>query len=116
MRLLGASALVLLLPVMACTGADRAGAEPVATDRVRLPKSYRFVPAAITVPAGDVVTWTNSDNFTHSVRLLDDGGAILVMRPGDSVRFTFTTPGVHRYDCSFHPHDMTGAIAVTAAP
>lgn len=116
MRLLSASALVLLVAVMACTSADRPAPAPVATDQVNLPRSYRFAPAAITVPAGTTVAWTNSDNFTHSVRLLDDGGRTLVLKPGDSVRFTFTTPGLHRYDCSFHPHDMTGTVTVTAAP
>lgn len=113
MNLLRASALVFLLAVMACTGSKRPVAELIATDQVDLPKSYRFAPAAITVPAGTVVTWTNSDTFTHSVRLLDQGDTALIMRPGQSVRFTFPTPGLHRYDCSFHPHDMRGTVAVT---
>jgi plastocyanin len=98
---------------MACTASDTPAAEPVATDQVDLPKSYRFAPAAITVPAGTVVTWTNSDNFTHSVRLLDEGDTVLIMRPGQTVSLTFATPGLHRYDCSFHPHDMRGTVAVT---
>lgn len=103
------------LALAACArGADRA-APPVAADHVDLPKSYRLAPAAITVPAGATVTWTNSDNFTHSVRLLDDGGTVLILRPGDSTRFTFTSPGPHRYDCSFHPHDMRGTVLVTSA-
>lgn len=100
----------------ACSrGAERA-APPVAVDRVDLPRSYRFVPAAITVPAGATVTWTNSDVFTHSVRLVDDGGTVLIIKPGDSARFTFTSAGLHRYDCSFHPHDMRGSVLVTRAP
>ena len=87
--------------------------EPVATDHVNLPPSYRFEPAAITVPDGTTVTWTNNDNFTHNVRLLDDGGDLLELPPGESVSFTFTGPGEHRYDCSFHPNDMTGVVVVT---
>jgi plastocyanin len=86
----------------------------MATSRVDLPKSYRFAPGAITVRAGTAVTWTNSDNFTHSVRLLDDGGAVLQMSPGDTAHFAFTTPGLHRYDCSFHPRDMHGTVLVTS--
>lgn len=108
-------ALAALLTVAGCRpDARRAAPPPIATDHVLLPPSYRFDPADITIPAGTAVTWRNGDNFTHSVRLLEDGGAILVVKPADSVAFTFATPGVHRYDCSFHPHDMKGTVTVTA--
>ena len=90
------------------------GATPVATNRVELPPSYLFRPAAITVPVGTGVTWVNHDHFTHSVRLLDDGGAIHILRPGDSVTVSFATPGLHHYDCSFHPRDMHATARVTA--
>ena len=99
------------LLLVAC--APPAAAEPVATDRVNLPPSYRFEPAVITVPDGTTVTWTNNDNFTHNVRLLDDGGEVLDLPPGESVSVTFTGPGEHRYDCSFHPNDMSGAVVVS---
>jgi plastocyanin len=59
------------------------------------------------------VTWTNNDSFTHNVRLLDDGGDILELPPGESVSFTFRGVGEHRYDCSFHPNDMSGVVVVT---
>ncbi|HEX2141378.1 MAG TPA: plastocyanin/azurin family copper-binding protein, partial [Candidatus Limnocylindria bacterium] len=66
-----AGALVLLL---AAGCASQVQPTPVATDVIDLPQSYRFEPALITVPAGTTVTWTNNDQFTHNVRLLDDGG------------------------------------------
>ena len=91
----------------------QAAAEPVATNQVDLPPSYKFEPAVITVPDGTTVTWTNHDNFTHNVRLLDDGGEVLDLPPGESVSFTFTGPGEHRYDCSFHPNDMSGVVVVS---
>ncbi len=62
--------------------AAASSAEPVATDQVDLPPSYRFEPEAITVPDGTKVTWTNNDNFTHNVRLLDDGGETMTVAPG----------------------------------
>ena len=93
--------------------APRVAAEPVATNQVDLPPSYRFEPAAITVSDGTTVTWTNHDNFTHNVRLLDDGGEVLALPPGASVSFTFSGPGEHRYDCSFHPNDMNGVVVVS---
>ncbi len=107
-RRLAAAALVA-----GCRPAGRAAA-PVAADHVTLPPSYLFAPAAITVPAGTKVTWTNADRFTHAIRLLDDGGRVTILKPGDSTSFTFTTPGMHRYDCSLHPHDMHGSVLVTA--
>lgn len=108
---LAGSVLGAALLLVAC--APSAGAEPVATNEVNLPPSYRFEPAAITVPDGTTVTWTNNDHFTHNVRLIDDGGDVLELPPGESVSFTFTGPGEHRYDCSFHPTDMTGVVVVT---
>lgn len=112
-----AAVLVLTIPALvlaACSGpgGSGAGASPVATTSVNLPPSYKFEPADIVVHAGDTVTWTNNDNFTHSVRLLDDGGKVMTMKPGESVKFTFTSKGLHHYDCSFHPQNMRGTVLV----
>ena len=104
------AALAMAIVLAGCAGAP---AEPVATNQVDLPPSYRFEPAAITVPDGTTVTWTNHDNFTHNVRLLDDGGEVLALPPGESVSFIFSGPGEHRYDCSFHPNDMSGVVIVS---
>jgi plastocyanin len=103
----------LLVGLLLAGCASPEAAEPVATDQVNLPPSYRFEPARITVPDGTTVTWTNNDNFTHNVRLIDDGGQVLDLPPGESVSFTFTGPGDHRYDCSFHPNDMSGVVVVS---
>ena len=111
----GAAALfaVLGLAAVGCSGTSvGADASPVATMSVDLPKSYKFAPAAITVVAGSTVTWTNDDNFTHSVRI--EGGEPLVMKPGESVQHTFDAPGTFRYDCSFHPQNMKGSVVVTS--
>jgi plastocyanin len=108
-RMAGLGLLTALLA--ACASAP--SAEPVATSQVDLPPSYRFEPEVISVPDGTTVMWTNHDNFSHSVRLLDDGGQVLTMVPGESVTFTFSGPGEHRYDCSFHPNDMSGVVIVS---
>ena len=109
LRHLGGLAAVLLL--LACAAPQSADVEPVATDTVNLPPSYRFEPAAITVPAGATVTWTNNDNFTHNVHL--EGEDPLTMRPGESVSQTFDSPGAYEYVCSLHPNDMQGSVLVT---
>jgi plastocyanin len=107
-------ALAILFAVLfaaACQAA--APTAPVATNQVDLPRSYKFAPEDITVPVGTTVTWTNNDNFTHSVRL-QDGGETQFMKPGESVTHAFTTPGVYQYDCSLHPKDMQGSVQVDA--
>jgi plastocyanin len=110
-RLLAGLFLVTSLVLAGCSQSG-ASASPVATTSVNLPPSYKFDPPNIVVHVGDKVTWTNNDHFTHSVRLLDDGGKIMIMQPGQSVSFTFTKAGVHHYDCSFHPQNMQGTVLV----
>jgi plastocyanin len=105
---------LILVAVGGCAASDSAGASPVATSAVDLPPSYRFAPEDIAVPAGTTVTWTNNDNFTHSVAFLDGGlpSEPLMMEPGQSAEFTFADPGVYRYQCHLHPRDMTGSVTV----
>lgn len=100
-----------VLLVAACQAA--APTAPVATSQVDLPRSYKFAPADITVAVDTTVTWTNNDNFTHSVRLLDSGETQM-MKPGESITHAFTAPGLYQYDCSLHPKDMQGSVLVGA--
>jgi plastocyanin len=113
--LLRLAAAALLLTLAACGSSSSAtSASPVATSAVALPPSYRFEPAAIAVPPGTEVTWTNGDNFSHSVQFLDGGLAAepLLMRPGESVTFTFAAAGLYHYQCHLHPQNMKGSVTV----
>ena len=94
----------------ACAGA----AASTSTNHIDLPRSYLFSPADITVKAGTTVTWTNTDQFTHSVRLVDTGEMLGVLKPGDTLTHVFDKPGAYKYDCSFHPQNMHGTVTVTA--
>lgn len=96
-------------------GVGTTGDAAVETSVVDLPPSYRFAPEAIAVAAGTTVTWTNHDNFTHSVQFLDGGLPTepLLMQPGASTTFTFDAPGTYRYQCHLHPQDMRGTVTVT---
>ena len=110
--IIGALAVCTLLAA-ACGPGAGAASSPVATTTVDLPPSYRFVPAAIVVPLGSTVTWTNHDNFTHNVAL--DGAEPLQMSPGQSVSRAFEAPGTYAYVCSLHPKDMKGTVLVEGA-
>ncbi|MDP8903837.1 MAG: hypothetical protein M3N29_00730 [Chloroflexota bacterium] len=81
-------------PVADYAGVASPTGRPVATDAVNLPPSYRFEPAAITVPAGTTVDWTNNDNFSHSIRFLDGGlpSEPMMMSPGEAVELTSRRP------------------------
>ena len=110
-RVLGGLAVAI---VLAACSSQAAGASPTATDKVDLPPSYKFAPAAITVKAGTTVTWTNDDHFTHSVQLLDGGMPAdpHVMEPGQQATVTFPTAGTFRYQCHLHPQNMKGTVTV----
>jgi plastocyanin len=102
-------AMLALLPI-AC-GEDATSAEPVRTNEVDLPPSYRFDPVVAEVAAGSTITWTNNDHFTHSVKVEDDDDHAL--KPGESVSIAFDQPGEYDYICTYHPRDMRGKVIVT---
>ena len=110
----GIAGALLTAVVAACSGSS-AGSTPLATSRVDLPPSYKFVPADITVAAGTTVAWTNNDHFTHSIQFLDGGLPTqpMLMDPGASVTFTFHGLGTFHYQCSLHPQNMKGTVVVT---
>lgn len=107
-------ALFAVVVLAGCAGGAATSTSPVPTSTVDLPKSYKFVPAAITVVAGTTVTWTNHDDFTHNVTLADGTGS-MTMPPGSSATHTFSTPGLYLYMCSLHPKDMKGSVLVTGS-
>jgi plastocyanin len=84
----------------------------VQTSVVDLPPSYVFSPTHISVTSGATVTWTNHDNFTHSV-LVDGQSDVHMMKPGESAQITFSTPGDYHYVCTLHTQNMQGTITVT---
>lgn len=99
-----------------CSATGSTTGSPVATTTVDLPPSYRFAQADIVITKGATVTWTNHDNFTHSVQFLDGGlpGQPMSMEPGAAVTFTFDGSGTFHYQCHLHPRDMTGSVTVAA--
>jgi plastocyanin len=104
---------VLLVGLMASACATAAQADAVRTLSVDMPPSYRFDPAAIEVQAGQAVTWSNNDHFSHNVHVLGvEEWRSDVLAPGESVTYTFADPGEYVYQCDLHPQDMTGKVVV----
>jgi plastocyanin len=103
------SVLAATVIVAGCGGTGSSA--PVATTKVSMAKSYRFDPKAIEIKAGATVTWTNNDNFTHTVKV--DGQEDHKVGRGDSVSITFAKPGTYHYVCTLHSKDMHGTVIVT---
>ena len=91
-------------------GGSGESSEAVATTDVQMAKSYRFDPKVIEIDVGDTVTWTNDDNFTHTVEV--DGQEDHEVGQGESVSIKFDRPGTYRYVCTLHSKDMDGEVIV----
>ena len=108
-RLLLPLAASAVLAAAGCGGAGEAS-KPVAATEVEMVKSYRFEPKVIEIEAGQTVTWTNDDNFTHTVQV--EGQEDHEVGQGGSVEITFDEPGTYDYVCTLHRHDMDGTVMV----
>lgn len=86
--------------------------EPVPTDKVSLPRSYKFEPAVIAITPGTTVTWDNKDDFPHNVKLVAEDSEVLDLRVGDSTTITFDDAGTFYYECTLHPTQMKGKVIV----
>ena len=100
--------------------------------------NFSFNPAALTIPAGTRVTWTNRDDIPHTVTDATDprgtksggtksggtksggtksggtksgGTKSGALDTGASHTRTFATAGTFAYFCSLHPH-MQGTVVV----
>ena len=86
--------------------------EKMSTMEVKI-DNFTFGPAALTVPVGTTVTWTNKDDIPHTVVSTDEPKAFKskVLDTDEKFSFTFSKPGTYPYFCSIHPK-MTGKVIV----
>ena len=73
---------------------------------------FAFEPAAVEVPVGATVSWTNSGGAPHTATANDGAFNSGTLQPGGSFSHTFSTAGSFPYACEIHPQ-MTGTITVT---
>jgi FtsP/CotA-like multicopper oxidase with cupredoxin domain len=74
----------------------------------------RFDPKAITIKAGQTVTWINKGADWHSVAGFDGSFESDQVSPGQTFSHTFDTPGIYKYICKHHGRQgMIGQIVVT---
>ena len=72
---------------------------------------FAFKPSTLTVKVGTVVTWTNGDAFSHSIRSKDGAFDEQRMATGAKATVTFTKAGTYAYICGIH-NSMTGTVVV----
>jgi plastocyanin len=109
-RLLPSASVLAAATALAAGCGGKSTATSVATNQVSMAKSYRFDPDVVRIKAGQTVTWTNNDNFTHTVRV--DGQPDHKVGRGESVSITFDRSGTYQYECTLHSHDMRGTVIV----
>jgi plastocyanin len=95
------------MPSMSAT----APAAPVSGNQVNI-DGFAFVPATLTVRAGNTVTWTNHDEEPHTVAASDGSFHSPGMGTGATFSHTFSAAGTFDYVCSIHPM-MHGTVVVT---
>jgi plastocyanin len=96
-------------------GADGSQAAPV--EHTVGMAGLMFAPAALSIAAGDTVTWINDDTASHTVTVTDGPETFEseLLAPGDTFTYTFTMPGEYEYYCAVHP-DMKASVLVIGAP
>jgi plastocyanin len=93
------------------TPARAAAASPAGRPIQIQMKNFAFDPPALTIKAGQTLTWTNDDVVPHTAtadgKTWDSGQ----MAPGRSYTVTVTKPGTYEYTCSNHPFMRAKVIA-----
>ncbi|MGI0073289.1 MAG: cupredoxin domain-containing protein [Nitrosotalea sp.] len=75
-----------------------------------------FTPNTVTVPKGDIITWTNDDKVPHTVTSAPDGSVFdsSLISPGKTFSLDTSKLNATEYDymCTVHPF-MTGKIVIS---
>ena len=107
--MLRSAALAAAIVVLGACGADdpvpSAAAEAVAI------KDFKF-PATVEVAAGSTITWTNEDDFAHTVTAEDESFDSMDIDADGTFEHTFDDPGTYAYFCNIHNY-MKGTVVVS---
>ncbi len=69
-------------------------------------------PTGTVIKAGTTVIWVNNDGTQHTSTSNSGIWGSPILNPGQSFKFTFTSPGTYPYHCEIHP--MVGVITVVS--
>lgn len=105
--------ILILLPLLAAlvTGPEALGAT---TKTVQI-KRASFVPATVSIVAGDTIRWRNVDTRNHQIVSTTGAFASPVLRPNRTYSFKFDVAGTYRYRDALNP-SVTGVVRVAGPP
>ncbi len=69
-------------------------------------RNLMFVPASVSITAGDTVRFTDSDRITHNITIVFPDGSTEdkgMDRYGEDIIVHFTKPGTYQVRCLIHP-------------
>jgi YVTN family beta-propeller protein len=72
---------------------------------------FAFVPATITISAGQSITWTNADPVNHTTTSDDKAWDSGDLSPNATFTTSFSQPGTYAYHCTIHPF-IRGTVVV----
>ena len=105
------SVLVLLVLVTAACGSGAEGDEAAESSPAVAIAGFAYGPDALKVKPGTTVTWTNEDDFAHTVTAKDKSYDSKDIEKGGSFEHTFEEPGTYAYLCAIH-NSMTATVTV----
>jgi len=80
------------------------------------PGQYVFNPAKVSIKAGTVVNWVDTDTMVHNIVGTSSNALNLIHKTATdttSYSVAFKTPGTYKYECTVHLPEMVGQITVT---
>jgi plastocyanin len=106
---LAIATLALLLVGMTAASAAPFGA----TSGVSI-QNFSYVPASVTINAGDSVRWTNLDAASHSAKGVDNSWSTPILQQSGTATVAFSVAGTFQYFCGVHGAGMAGTVVVRA--
>jgi plastocyanin len=105
--------ILLVLPLaLALVGAPEALGATTKTVQI---KRSSFVPATVSIVAGDTIRWRNVDTRNHQIVSVTGAFASPVLRPNRTYSFRFLVAGTYRYRDALNP-SVTGVVRVAGPP
>jgi plastocyanin len=93
---------VAALGIGGCGGDDSASSTEDASAHSVEIADFEYAPEMLTVPAGTKVTWSNSDEASHTATADDGSFDTGTLRQDDEVGVVLDEPGAYTYYCRFH--------------
>lgn len=95
-------ATVVAAACLLCLAAPSGRAASVSVDQ----SGQQFGQTALTVAKGDTVVFTNRDDVTHNISVVnddDDATDLGLQKPGEALSYRFDERGKFKVRCSIHP-------------